>query len=342
MEYQLSPSMVAGRVSVVIPAFNCSATIAASVGSCLAQRHDGVEVIVVNDGSTDGTADGLAKFGSRIRVIEQKNGGLAHARNVGTCAASGEYVAWMDADDLMEPQRLSLQQAVLAQHADIALVSTNFAAFSDRDPTLIPNYEMTYYAAASRLGGIEKIYPEVIDDVAPTRAGPCLDSLLRGNFVHPPTVMVRRDAFQKIGFFDRALRYSSDYDWILRAARLGRFAFINQTLLQYRLSPTQMSHAAGGKIALETLDILQKVRNTDAALFAKHAAFLQQKSAECWLAAANGTVPTSRATAFCYLARSMRERPMPAQAAKVFAKILVPQFAVKTVKSIARVLGLAR
>src|SRR3546814_9264755 len=87
------------------------------------------------------------------------------------------------------------------------------------------------------------------------RCGSAFESLLWGNFVHPPTVMVRRRLFDQIGVFDETLRYNSDYDFIVRASRAGLFAFIEQPLLRYRISTTQMSHAAaGGKIPLETAD----------------------------------------------------------------------------------------
>ena len=88
------------KVSVVIPTYNDETTIAGTLESVFAQRFDGAfEVIVVNDGSTDGTRAVLEKFGERIRVIDQENAGAAAARNVGIAAASGEYIALLDADD---------------------------------------------------------------------------------------------------------------------------------------------------------------------------------------------------------------------------------------------------
>src|SRR5258708_38497596 len=88
------------KVSVVIPTYNDEGTIAGTLDSVFAQRFDGgFEVIVVNDGSTDGTRAVLAKFGDRIRVIDQENRGVARARNAGIAAAAGEYIALLDGDD---------------------------------------------------------------------------------------------------------------------------------------------------------------------------------------------------------------------------------------------------
>jgi glycosyltransferase involved in cell wall biosynthesis len=121
---------VSGRVSVVIPVYNREATVADAVQSCLAQTFEDIEVIVVDDGSTDRTREVLNGFGARIKVISQANGGVGAARNAGTRVTSGEYVAWMDSDDIAMPERLGLQAGLLASRPDINLVSTDFSAFT--------------------------------------------------------------------------------------------------------------------------------------------------------------------------------------------------------------------
>ncbi len=333
---------VLGRVSIIMAAFNADKTIGQAVESCLAQQYLDFEVIVVNDGSTDQTANILSTFGQRIRTIHQLNRGLASARNTGAAAATGEFIVLMDADDITEPSRLSLQQKVLGEHGDVVLVASNFSAFSDAHPALIPNYEMIYYQATSRLGGLKNIFPKVIqksdalDSATAVRAGSCHQLLLHGNFVHPGTVMVRRSAFKNIGFFDTSLRYSSDYDWILRVATLGLFAFIDVSLLRYRLSSTQMSHKASAKIPLETLTILQKVASSHPELAAMHASFIAQKSAECYLNAADGAISTSRFTALVYWWHSVMMKTNIKHQIKVLAKILIPKLAANSAKKFAR------
>src|SRR6186713_1391152 len=99
------------RVSVIIPAYNAEPFIRDSVSSALAQTHRDLEVIVVNDGSTDGTKDRLREFGDRIRVHEQANKGLPGARNAGAGLSTGSWIAFLDADDLWMPEKIERQLA---------------------------------------------------------------------------------------------------------------------------------------------------------------------------------------------------------------------------------------
>jgi len=107
------------KVSVVIPTYNDEGTIAETLASVFAQRFDGrYEVIVVNDGSTDGTRSVLERFGDRIRVIDQRNAGAAAARNVGIAAAAGEFIALLDGDDTWTEEALAKTVPVLDQIPD--------------------------------------------------------------------------------------------------------------------------------------------------------------------------------------------------------------------------------
>ena len=146
------PATVLPLVSVVIPAYNCAHTVAETIESCLAQDYEDLEILVVNDGSTDGTAEVLASFGSRIKVIDQPNGGLASARNAGQRAARGEYIAWMDADDLMLPWRIRLQAEVLASQPMIGLVSSDFSAFTSPETDYDDSHMANYYDAVVPIG----------------------------------------------------------------------------------------------------------------------------------------------------------------------------------------------
>lgn len=342
-----SAAPVSGRVSVIIPAFNCAETIAAAVESCLVQTFADTEVIVVDDGSTDRTAEVLERFGTRIRVIHQPNGGLACARNAGARAATGEFVAWMDGDDLALPDRLAIQAGVLAARPDIALVSSDFSTFTDAGPDIASSHIATYYHAVNRLGGVARIYPfEVAIDAfvaaggeAPAvRCGPAYEWLLWGNFVHPPTVMLRRCVFDTVGYFDESLRYNSDYDLIVRAARTGPFAYVDRSLLRYRLSSTQMSHAAaGGRIALETTAILGKIQRADPAFYAAHRAVFRARIGQSLILAAEGVAAHDRRKAFTLLLNGLRGYPTCPHGPRVLARILAPAWIVAAVRRIKRV-----
>mgnify|MGYP005826674425 CR=1 FL=1 len=102
-------------VTVVIPSFNAAKTLSATLDSVLGQTIRDVEVVVVDDGSSDGTPEVLASYAAQVRGIRQANGGLARARNAGLAVARGEFIALLDADDVCEPQRLEVQLAVLRE-----------------------------------------------------------------------------------------------------------------------------------------------------------------------------------------------------------------------------------
>jgi len=302
------------RVSIVIAAYNCQDTIAAAVRSCLDQTYPNTEVVVVNDGSTDSTADVLASFGSRIRVVTQHNGGLAAARNAGTRAATGEFIAWMDADDLATPDRAAVEAAVLQLDSNLAVVSSDFTAFVDEAVDFDPSHISSYYNAFSRLGGAARIYEQVStfqlpDGARPVRRGHVYEQLLWGNFVHPPTVMARREWLERAGPFDDSLRYSSDYDLLLRLAHIGEFAFVEAPLLRYRRSPTQMSGSASSRIMpFETIRILEKARAADPSLDVRLAALFKRRMAESLVTAAAAIGPTERIKALSLLWAGLRQR----------------------------------
>lgn len=343
-----SPSAVSGRVSVVIPVHNGAATLAAAIDSCLDQSYGDVEIVVVDDGSTDTTAEVLAQYGTRIRVIRQINGGLAAARNAGTRAASGEYVAWMDADDICQRDRLALQVAVLAARPKVNLVCSDFSAFVDPAVDLTTSHIGSYYSSVRRLGGLEAIYPNTElqhfvhssgADPLTVRWGKVYEQLVSGNFVHPPTVLVRRRVFDEVGFFDPALRYNSDYDHIVRIARAGEFAFVDAPLLRYRLSAQQMSRgAAGGRIPLETTKILEKIKTADPELAARLAPLFRRRLATCFVNAADILATSDRSQALRLLLRGVRHHLIPRATARALLRIILPRFMVAGGKRLRRML----
>ena len=332
-------STVVGRVSIIIAAYNCAETIGATLESCLAQTYGNAEIIVVNDGSIDRTAEVLQTFGSKINIVNKCNGGLASARNAGARVATGEYMAWMDSDDLMVSDRIELQAGVLATDPAVELVSSDFSAFADDGADFEASHIHRYYSAVGRLNGLSNIYPKSREMAADSRCvtvrtGQAYRSLLSGNFVHPPTVMVRRSIFDRVGFFDEALRYNSDFDFILRAARIGCFAYIDTPLLRYRRSGAQMSHsAAGGKIPLETIKILEKVRldDPDISLVQQH--LFRRRFAELFTDAADLIGPSDRPRALRLLVRGVRHQLLLGAAVHAFVRIVVPRFVVVAAKS---------
>jgi glycosyltransferase involved in cell wall biosynthesis len=342
MEHALSDELV----TVAIPAFNCASTIATAVQSCLDQTYAHFEVIVVNDGSTDATPDVLRTFGRRIRVINQSNLGLAAARNAGHRAASGEYIAWMDGDDLARPDRLKVQIAALRAVPEAALVCSDFSAFDGSDGDFNPSYVGVYYGALQRLGGVETVFPNelrIAVDGAEARPkvrwGNVYDALLAGNFVHPPTVLMRRRLLQRVGEFDASLQFSSDYDLLLRASRFAPFAYVELPLLRYRCHEGQMSHAArSGKLQLETVRILEKAASEDLELEARRGGDLRRFSAEALLSAARALARTDRLEALRLLRAAQSYWILPSRSLAVLARIAAPNAAVDAAKRLRRIL----
>ncbi|MCC2641645.1 MAG: glycosyl transferase family 2 [Nitrospira sp.] len=114
-------------VSVVIPLYNARDVIRDTLESVFAQTYHGYEIVVIDDGSTDGSGDAIRAYGDRLRYIEQRNGGVAQARNRGIAASRGCYIALMDHDDLWEPEKLAKQVAVLEEQPAVGMVVTDVA-----------------------------------------------------------------------------------------------------------------------------------------------------------------------------------------------------------------------
>jgi glycosyltransferase involved in cell wall biosynthesis len=337
---------VPGRVSIVIPAYNCADTIGPAIESCLAQDYEDKELIVVDDGSTDRTAAVLTTFGSRVKVITQRNGGLAAARNAGQRVASGEYLAWMDADDLMLPGRIRRQAEVLVSRPTIGLVSSDFTAFKTPDVDLEASHIVSYYDAASRLGGMRNLYPHVLGGLGSgaepgvVRAGRVYDDLVWGNFVHPPTVMARRAVLEAAGDSDETLKYSSDYELILRMARLTEFAYIDAPLLRYRRSDGQMSRVhAGERMQLEGIRILEKLRRDDPGAYARLNPVIRRRLAESHIAAADEIGATDRVRALGHIYQGLRLKFLAGPAAVAFGRVITTPALLQTIKHALRMVG---
>lgn len=216
------------RISIVIPAYNAERYVEDAVRSVLAQEGcDEIEVVVVNDGSTDGTRAALAAFEDdpRVVVIHQENAGISGARNAGIRASRGVYVGFLDADDLFNrPDQLSEQASYLDRHGDIGWIFGD-AQPCDEDGALFGTpYLQTagYYASPST-----EIGPVDLD------AGSFV--AVRGAmFVPTGTVLARRSALDRSGLFDEALAMFEDIDLWIRLAETG-VAFFPDVLLRRRL-----------------------------------------------------------------------------------------------------------
>lgn len=206
------------KVSVVIPAYNAIAYLPETIESVLKQTFTDFEVLIVNDGSSDNIVEWAAGVkDSRVRLISQANQGVSAARNTGIAQAQGEYIAFLDADDLWEPTKLEKQVCRLDDNPAIGLVYTWTALI---DP-------------AGKLTGTVFCYEA---------EGNVWETILVHDIVcNGSSAMVRRSCFEVAGVFDPNLSSAADFDMWTRIAAHYPFAVVKELLVHYRKAPNTMS-----------------------------------------------------------------------------------------------------
>ncbi len=226
-------------VSVIIPTYNRSRYIAGAIRSVQAQTYQDVQIIVADDGSTDNTRDVVSGLGRGVTYLQLPHRGQAAAtRNAGLRAAQGQYVAFLDSDDLFLPGKLALQLAAFEQHPEAGLVYSNGCFFRD-DPQA---------PTGRTLDGL------------PTPAGDALADLLRGNFLFPPVVLVRRDCLDVVGLFDERPEFLAveDYDLWLRIAAQFPFVYVPGDVAAIRRHRQSISRDVAG-LRSRALAVLAKL-----------------------------------------------------------------------------------
>lgn len=220
------------KVSVVIPTYNRATNVQAGIKSVLAQTFSDLEVIVIDDGSSDGTGQILREaFGDRIRYIGQANQGASVARNRGVEEARGEWIAFLDSDDIWEKDKLEWQFKALEQFSPrCGGCYTDVRFFNHSETkTMFQLAEESY-----RHTGITGANPDVLRLlVRPGGAGMvvCLSSFLG-----------RTDAIRKTGGFDTKLLYSQDSEFLFRLAMITGFCYVNRPLVLFDRSPAEIRH----------------------------------------------------------------------------------------------------
>jgi GT2 family glycosyltransferase len=238
---------------VLIATHNYGRFITEAVESALSQADVAVEVVVVDDGSTDDTHERLATFGDRIRYIYQENGGFATARNTGLRAARGEFIAFLDSDDVWLPFKLKLQLAYLQTHPEVGLVCTDFSAHRD-GVVFSPSYIDTYCEVVRWKGRrFETIFPvqerfQFEELEVPAYRGDASDTALEGYFTLTSSVLMRRVCVETCGLLieDRHFDPAGDVEYFQRISRSYDLAFLDIPTLEYRVHEHQSSGAHNG------------------------------------------------------------------------------------------------
>ena len=206
-------------VSVIIPTYNCSKYVTEAINSVLEQTYNNYEIIVIDDGSTDDTEGILSLYMDKIRYVKKGNGGPASARNLGIKESKGEYVAFLDADDLWDSSKLEKQIALFDENLDLGLVHTALSQF---------------------IASLENMAPSFTNSVENNND---FKDLFWHNFIGTSTVLVRKECFEKLGTFNEGSEYFSveDYDMWLRIAQEYKIGYVADVLTFYRQHPDGIS-----------------------------------------------------------------------------------------------------
>jgi glycosyltransferase involved in cell wall biosynthesis len=209
-------------ISVIVPTYNCARYLAESLDSVFAQSERDLEVIVVDDGSTDETPRVLAAYAGRITVVEGGHGGLSSARNLGLARATGDWIAFHDADDIAVPDRLAWSLAFLREHPAFDAVFCNGRRMQVDDPARAGVVPARYFTATAG------------------RALSVVD-LFEGYPVYFQGALVPRRAFAAAGAFDPAYRVQPDLEYGYRLFPRLRAACVDRTMFHYRWHTTNNS-----------------------------------------------------------------------------------------------------
>jgi glycosyltransferase involved in cell wall biosynthesis len=213
------------RISVILPVYNRQSSVARAIRSVLAQTRAPFELIVVDDGSTDGTRAVLDSFGSQITVIDQPHAGAYVARNRGLRHAQGELIAFIDSDDAWLPDRLA-SQIPLMERPEVGLV------FGD----------VVHVRPGEERRRVTSF------QVAPPRRGRVANQFAWCNFVPTSTVLVRRSCIEEAGGFAEDVSLSCDYLMWFRIALRHELDFVDGVVAEYTLSADSMSRELGRSI----------------------------------------------------------------------------------------------
>jgi len=225
------------KVSIIIPVYNGEKYITYAIESALAQTYRNFEIIVVDDGSTDGSYEKIKPFLPFVKYIFQENQGVAAARNTAIKHSSGELIAFLDQDDLWLPEKLELQVDYLLHNPDVGLVHSN----------------MSYINEEGKPTKRDSVFP------FPTNlSGSCFPELFIRNQIAILTVLLRRDCLDKMGFFNEQFSSLDDYELWLRVSRYFLIGYIDLFLASYRLHGSN-THRNWLAITLTRLKVIESL-----------------------------------------------------------------------------------
>jgi glycosyltransferase involved in cell wall biosynthesis len=294
------------RVSVIIPTYNRAGLISQAIDSTLQQTFTDYEIIVVDDGSTDDTESVVRRYGDRVRYAWTPNGGAGHARNVGMAQARGDYLTFLDSDDLLYPYALEVSTRLLARFPAAAMVCSEVTGFDDHG--FVDRYHLKrYHAPTYRKPGLtyDTIFPSSVPLI---ETGALPDELLRedqtlatrrayfGNIydwylvdivLFQNSSMVRREVIEALGPRNERLFCYEELDYLVKLTREHDVLFADVPTYKLRYHPDQISTTAGrnGRAVWlrkqrELLRVMKRHIVADPDYYEKHKLRLERRLAE--------------------------------------------------------------
>lgn len=227
----MTRTTAAASVSVIIPVYNAAPWLAETIESVLGQSLPPCQVIVVDDGSTDHSAAIARHYLPQIQLVQQPNAGCAHARNCGVALATGDYLAFLDADDYWTREKLALQLAAFVQNPTLEAV----------------------FGQVKQTCTITTAQPDAVGFGLEVQDGYNLD-----------TILIRQQAFHRIGGFDPTIPLTNAVEWLWRARRLGLVSrMLPETLAWRRIHGANMSIRQRPQVQAEYFRLIRTIRRND-------------------------------------------------------------------------------
>ncbi len=229
------------RVSVIIPVRNGKDYIHEAIDSILMQSFTSLEVIVVDDGSDDFDYTTLVQLDPRIQTLRLEGSGVSHARNAGMREARGDFIAFLDADDVWFPGKLLAQVNYFDRHPDVGVVFGGFIRWSADGRGAFAPADSLWHDCSDMI------------EAEAARSGWIYTRLLLGLLVGMNTAVIRRNVYQAIGGFNPSMRVGEDYDFWLKAARVTQMHALAGTVAFYRIHGSSAMHRLSDVSHLATL-----------------------------------------------------------------------------------------
>ena len=222
---------VSVRISVIIPTYNAERYIQQTIDSVLNQSFSDLEVVVVDDGSTDRTCELVEAYPQRVRLFRQRNQGVCRARNHGLSHARGEFICFLDHDDFWHPEKLSMQVPFLDADTEVGVVFSTFQPWTaDAQGDFAPAISLL---AAPLVSGVDERF-----------SGWIYHEFLMDCWALTSTALIRASALHQVGAFDESLPYSEDWELWIRLSRQCKFVKLKANLVLYRQHASQGSRMA--------------------------------------------------------------------------------------------------